>query len=118
MERYLAKSLFDVANKNILITGGSRGIGLMMTKVLAANGANVFVSSRNEKKCDEVVSSLTKNGCNAFSVPEDVSTNEGCQSLAKSISNHTQELHGLVNNSGTSQTQEYQMREDHVTHVK
>ena len=101
MERYLAKSLFDVANKNILITGGSRGIGLMMTKVLAANGANVFVSSRNEKKCDEVVSSLTKNGCNAFSVPEDVSTNEGCQSLAKSISNHTQELHGLVNNSGT-----------------
>ena len=68
MERYLAKSLFDVANKNILITGGSRGIGLMMTTVLAANGANVFVSSRNEKNCDEVVSSLTKNGCNAFSV--------------------------------------------------
>ena len=49
MERYLAKSLFDVANKNILITGGSRGIGLMMTKVLAANGANVFASSRTKK---------------------------------------------------------------------
>ena len=108
MERYLAKSLFDVANKNILITGGSRGIGLMMTKVLAANGANVFVSSRNEKNCDEVVSSLTKNGCNAFSVPEDVSTNEGCQSLAKSISSHTQELHGLVNNSGATWGQSFE----------
>ena len=102
MERYLAKSIFDVTGKNILITGGSRGIGLMMTKVLAANGANVFVSSRNKEKCDEVVSSLIKNGCNAFSVPEDVSSDVGCRSLAKSVMDQTDRIHGLINNSGTS----------------
>ena len=41
---------FCVKNKNVIVTGGSKGIGYSIVKVFAANGANVVFSGRNEKR--------------------------------------------------------------------
>ncbi len=43
--------LFDVSGKTALVTGGSRGIGLMIARNLVQAGASVIVSSRKSRRC-------------------------------------------------------------------
>ncbi|MBL6630225.1 MAG: SDR family NAD(P)-dependent oxidoreductase, partial [Ilumatobacteraceae bacterium] len=45
-------SLFSVAGKVAVVTGGSRGIGEMIAAGLLANGAKVYISSRKAEQCD------------------------------------------------------------------
>ena len=47
-------NLFSVKGKTVLITGGSRGIGLMMASTFVKNGAKVYISSRNAEVCQAV----------------------------------------------------------------
>ncbi|CAK4661117.1 unnamed protein product [Aphanomyces euteiches] len=65
--------LFRVNGQTVLITGGSRGIGKMMTEGFVRNGANIN---------------------------EDLSTIEGCQRLATALEQRESKLHVLINNSG------------------
>ena len=39
--------MFSISNKNILITGASKGIGYGLAKILAKEGANVIATSRD-----------------------------------------------------------------------
>jgi NAD(P)-dependent dehydrogenase (short-subunit alcohol dehydrogenase family) len=89
-----SSTLFSVAGKNVLITGGSRGIGLMIAKGFAQSGANVLLTSRDEKACSEAASSI-----DCRYVVSNVATREGCKALAEEASRI---FHGkldvLVNN--------------------
>jgi NAD(P)-dependent dehydrogenase (short-subunit alcohol dehydrogenase family) len=93
--------LFDVSGKTALVTGGSRGIGLMIARGLIQAGARVLVSSR---KADEVAAAareLSELGeCEA--VPGDVSTPEGAQALAAETTSRMPALDILVNNAGVT----------------
>ena len=48
--------------KICVVTGGSRGIGLMIAKAYVENGAKVYVSSRKKDACDVVARELTNFG--------------------------------------------------------
>jgi NAD(P)-dependent dehydrogenase (short-subunit alcohol dehydrogenase family) len=91
-------SLFSVSGKNVLVTGGSRGIGLMIAKGFARNGANVLITSRDEVACKDASVAV---GCQF--VTSNLSSREGCVELATYTSNL---FHGrldvLVNNAGAS----------------
>ncbi len=50
--------IFDVRDKAVLITGGSRGLGLQMAHGFAARGANVIIASRKLAACEEVAAEL------------------------------------------------------------
>ena len=79
-------NLFSVAGKNVLVTGGSRGIGEMIAKGFSAAGAHVLLTSRDEKACRETaaaISQSTHNPCHY--VASNVSTREGCELLAKHV---------------------------------
>ena len=58
--RGLMSDLFDVSGKTALVTGGSRGIGLMIARGLVQAGARVIVSSRKEGPVDEAASELSR----------------------------------------------------------
>lgn len=95
-------TLFSVAGKVALVTGGSRGIGAMIAEGLLRAGAKVYVSSRKKDVCDRAARDLSSIGP-CVSVPADVATVEGRASLADAIvSGSPDGLHILVNNAGTS----------------
>ena len=76
--------LFSVAGKIALVTGGSRGIGLMIARGLVEAGAKVYISSRHKDASDEVAQQLGAVG-ECVSLPADVSTATGCAALAREV---------------------------------
>ena len=48
----MTNDIFDLSNKNVLITGGSRGLGFEMAKAFAARGARVAIASRKLEQCE------------------------------------------------------------------
>jgi NAD(P)-dependent dehydrogenase (short-subunit alcohol dehydrogenase family) len=91
--------LFDISGKTALVTGGSRGIGLMIARGLVQAGARVIVSSRKTEDVEAAAKELAELGdCQA--IPGDVSTPEGAAELARATQERFQELDILVNNAG------------------
>ena len=82
------QSLFSVAGKNVLITGGSRGIGLMIAEGFFKCGANVCITSRDENACKLATESVAKQGEHSAGgsvqyIVSNVSSREGCRELAQ-----------------------------------
>jgi len=95
------KHLFDVSGKVALVTGGSRGIGLMIARGLVANGVRTYVSSRKAETCLAVAAELSQEG-ECIGLPADVSTEAECRRLAAELAEREPALHVLVNNAGTN----------------
>lgn len=93
--------LFSIRDKVALVTGGSRGIGLMIAHGYVEAGARVYISSRKADVCDAVAAELSKAG-QCFSLPADVSTEAGCRALAEAFASREDRLHVLVNNAGAN----------------
>jgi len=93
--------LFSVAGKVALITGGSRGIGLMIAKALVAAGAKVYLSSRKAAVCDQAAAELAALG-ECHSLPADLSKMSEVERLASALGEREQALHILVNNAGAT----------------
>ena len=52
--------LFDLQNKNVLLTGASKGMGLAMAQGLVNHGANVVISSRKLDQCQKAVDTINE----------------------------------------------------------
>ena len=95
------QNLFDIRGKVALVTGGSRGIGLMIAEGFVDAGAKVYVSSRKKEVCDEVAAALSTKG-ECISLPGDCGTEAGCRALADALAAREKALHVLVNNAGAN----------------
>ncbi|SCF29525.1 NAD(P)-dependent dehydrogenase, short-chain alcohol dehydrogenase family [Micromonospora viridifaciens] len=93
--------LFSVEGKTVLVTGGSRGIGLMIARGFVQAGARVIISSRKADVCETVAKELSAKGhCEA--IPADLSRDEGALGLAAAVRERTDRLDVLVNNAGAT----------------
>jgi NAD(P)-dependent dehydrogenase (short-subunit alcohol dehydrogenase family) len=93
--------LFSIAGKTALVTGGSRGIGLMIARGYVEAGARVYISSRKADVLDEVAAELSKVGeCHAIAA--DLSSEAECRRLAEAIAARESTLDILVNNAGAT----------------
>jgi len=97
----LMKDLFSIAGKTAVVTGGSRGIGLMIARGFVEAGAKVYISSRKKDVCDQVASELSKSGT-CISAPADLGTEAGARQLAEHVGQRESALHILVNNAGAN----------------
>jgi NAD(P)-dependent dehydrogenase (short-subunit alcohol dehydrogenase family) len=95
------KNLFSIEGKVALVTGGSRGIGLMIARGYAENGARVYVSSRDADACANVAAELSKVGTCA-AIPGDLSKPAEVKRVAGELAAREPLLHILVNNAGAN----------------
>ena len=105
MNSLTLSQLFSVAGKTVLVTGGSRGIGLMIAQAYVANGAKVYISSRKAAVCESVAAELTAsslNGGQCIALPADLSTTEGREGLVSELTDKEKSLDILFNNAGAT----------------
>jgi NAD(P)-dependent dehydrogenase (short-subunit alcohol dehydrogenase family) len=94
-------NLFDLSGKTAVVTGGTRGIGLMMARGLLESGASVYLSSRKADACATAAEELSQYGA-VTAIPADLSAEEECLRLAAEISGREPAVHILVNNAGAT----------------
>lgn len=91
--------------KNLLITGASRGIGAATALLAASQGYRVFVNYRsNAAAAAQVINSIREKGGQAEAIAADVSDEKAVAELFRQIDNFGP-LHALVNNVGILETQ-------------
>jgi 2-deoxy-D-gluconate 3-dehydrogenase len=98
----MRKDLFSLEGRVALVTGGSRGIGRMIADGFLSQGAKVYISSRKHAQCDATAEALSAEGGTCISLPQDISTVDGCQALAARIAALEPKLDILVNNAGAA----------------
>jgi NAD(P)-dependent dehydrogenase (short-subunit alcohol dehydrogenase family) len=93
-------SLFNLNDKVAVITGGSRGIGKMIVEgYLAAGCSRIYISAR---KVDQIEATVAEFGDKVIGIPCDLSSVEGCTSLAAQIAEREEKIDILVNNAGAA----------------
>jgi NAD(P)-dependent dehydrogenase (short-subunit alcohol dehydrogenase family) len=93
--------LFSIAGKTALVTGGSRGIGLMIARGFVEAGAKVYISSRKADVCEKVAAELSQIG-ECVALPANLSTEDECRRLADEVAALEDALPILVNNAGAT----------------
>ena len=95
------RNLFSIEGKVALVTGGSRGIGLMIARGYVEHGARVYISSRKREVCEQVAAELSRLGT-CIAVPADLAREAECVRLAAELATREPALHVLVNNAGVN----------------
>jgi NAD(P)-dependent dehydrogenase (short-subunit alcohol dehydrogenase family) len=93
--------LFDLSGKTAVVTGGTRGIGLMIARGLLEAGARVYISSRKADGCAAAESELSQYGP-VMAIPANLSAEAECLRLASEVGEREQALNVLVNNAGAT----------------
>ncbi len=94
--------LFDLTGKTAVVTGGTRGIGLMIARgLLQAGASKVYISSRKAERCAGAERELSRYG-QATAIRADLSTEAECLRLAREVAERESAVHVLVNNAGAT----------------
>ena len=86
--------LFELTGKNVLVTGGTRGIGFAIAKGMQEAGANVWIHGSKKEATQEIA---RKNG---FQFLWGVSNFESCENMIKETIKEFGRIDVLVNNAG------------------
>lgn len=92
-------------HKNIIVTGGSSGIGLALTKQFIDLGANVWIIGRDKKKLEKVKSEINSNSINIIAA--DVSQLEDLQNVYQNFLKDNVHIDFLINSAGVTHPGEF-----------
>ena len=99
-----SQDLFNVSNKIVVVTGGSRGIGEMITSGFLANKSKVYITARKEEALVKKAEELSqKYDCECIPVSGDISNTEGIDALVKFLNDAEPDgIDYLINNAGAA----------------
>jgi L-fucose dehydrogenase len=89
-------------DKVIIVTGGAKGIGEGIVKVLAAEGAIPVIVGRNESDNNRTLSEVLEQGGKAWTVAAELSEPDACKHAIDAVVEKFNRIDGIVNNAGVN----------------
>lgn len=96
------QELFSLQGKTVVVTGGSRGLGLQMAESLGELGARVLVASRKQGDLNDAVAHLRARGIEADSLAVDMADADAVAAFARAAVQQLGHVDILVNNAGAT----------------
>jgi len=87
-------------DKNILVTGGTHGIGRSIVEACVREGASVVFSGRDERAANDILAEIHPPAGKVRFIRADLSDADACYALVNDAAGHDGKLDGLVNNAG------------------
>lgn len=105
---------FDFDGKVVVITGGSRGLGLVLAREFALQNSKIAICARDAAELERAKTDLENRGAEVFAAVCDVTDQTAVKSFIENVENHFGRIDVLVNNAGVIQVGalEDQTRED------
>lgn len=100
---YKEATKFKLNGKVVLITGGSRGLGLALARELAARGAKLAVCARSADKLEIARQQLAKSGAEVITLPVDVTDQDQVKAMIGDVVRKYGSIDVIVNNAGVIQ---------------
>ncbi|HKY42301.1 MAG TPA: SDR family oxidoreductase [Pyrinomonadaceae bacterium] len=94
---------YDLRNKTVLITGGSRGLGLVMAREFAREGARLAICARDDEELERARMDLDRFGVDVMTFKCDVRNRQEVEDMVAAVSNRFGHIDVLVNNAGVIQ---------------
>ena len=91
---------YSFADKVVLITGGSRGLGLVMARQLAREGARLVICARDQEELDRAGDELRGMGADVLAVQCDVTDASSVEEMMYQVHERHGRLDVLINNAG------------------
>ncbi|WP_163996140.1 SDR family NAD(P)-dependent oxidoreductase [Pyxidicoccus caerfyrddinensis] len=101
--RRLMKPRFQFAGRTVLVTGGSRGLGLVMARQLVKEGARVAICAREETTLERAREELERGGGEVLAIPCDVRDQVQVEAMVAAIHERFGVVDVLINNAGVIQ---------------
>ena len=98
----MSEELFSVAGQNVIVTGGSRGIGRAIAEGFAARGANVLICSRTQESVETALKEMSDSGLKADGVACDVSDEQQILTTVQTAVSRLGHVDTLVNVAGVN----------------
>jgi NAD(P)-dependent dehydrogenase (short-subunit alcohol dehydrogenase family) len=93
--------MFDLQDKSVIVTGGSRGLGRALGLRLAAAGAKVVLVARGRAELDEAVAAIRRRGGTAFGIAADVGDKHSVYPIVGQAAALAGPVDVLINNAST-----------------
>src|SRR5438093_1300023 len=105
---------FSLRNKVVLITGGSRGLGLVLARQICAAGGNVALLARDNDELTRAKTDLTRRGGRVFTIQCDLLESEQIHLAVRQTIDRFGKIDILINNAGVIEVGplEHMTRED------
>jgi short-subunit dehydrogenase len=100
MRRLQGLGGYDLRGKVVLVTGGSRGLGLALAREMAQRGARLAICGRDEESLERARASLARFGAEVIAVPCDITDREAVQRLVERVASELGSVDVLINNAG------------------
>lgn len=94
--------MFDLSGKSVVVTGGGRGIGRGISRMMAKSGASVVVAGRSQAPLDETVEELRGLGATATAVSVDITSAVDIERLVTTTVERFGAVDSWVNNAGSA----------------
>lgn len=101
LDRWERERGYDLSGKTVLITGGSRGLGLVMARQLLQAGARVAICARDGDELERARTELAQPDQQVLTLTCDVTDQAQVEQLIQQVRNQFGPIDILINNAGT-----------------
>ncbi len=95
-----ARAGYELRGRNVLITGGSRGLGFALATEMAAQGARLIICGRDPATLERAAAKLGSTGAEVLAISADVTDSQSVAEMVEAIRQRYGHVDVLVNNAG------------------